>query len=129
MKKQKALIVLFVGSLILPNVIFGAFSNKFDTQNNENRELASFPEVKLTSLGKFPEAFEAFYKDHLPFKNTLVSLNNFIDTSLFRNTRIGDVIIGKDNWLFYLPSKDGENAMADYQKTNLYSQEECSEIA
>lgn len=129
MKKQKALIVLFVGSLILPNVIFGAFSNKFDTQNNENRELASFPEVNLASLGKFPEAFEAFYKDHLPFKNTLVSLNNFIDTSLFRNTRIGDVIIGKDNWLFYLPSKDGENAMADYQKTNLYSQEECGEIA
>ena len=115
MRKQKVLIWLFAGSLILPNVIFGAFSDKFNTQNNENRELAAFPEVSLSSLGEFPEAFEEFYKDHLPFKNALVSLNNYMDTSLFRNTKIGDVVIGKDNWLFYLPSKDGENAMADYQ--------------
>ena len=108
MRKQKVLIWLFAGSLILPNVIFGAFSDKFNTQNNENRELAAFPEVSLSSLGEFPEAFEEFYKDHLPFKNALVSLNNYMDTSLFRNTKIGDVVIGKDNWLFYLPSKDGE---------------------
>lgn len=129
MRKQKVLIWLFAGSLILPNVIFGAFSDKFNTQNNENRELAAFPEVSLSSLGEFPEAFEEFYKDHLPFKNALVSLNNYMDTSLFRNTKIGDVVIGKDNWLFYLPSKDGENAMADYQKTNLYTEEKSGEIA
>lgn len=129
MRKQKVLIWLFAGSLILPNVIFGAFSDKFNTQNNENRELAAFPEVSLSSLGEFPEAFEEFYKDHLPFKNALVSLNNYMDTSLFRNTKIGDVVIGKDNWLFYLPSKDGENAMADYQKTNLYTEEKSREIA
>ena len=51
MRKQKVLIWLFAGSLILPNVIFGAFSDKFNTQNNENRELAAFPEVSLSSLG------------------------------------------------------------------------------
>ena len=37
MKKTKILIALFTGSLILPNLIFGAFYNCFDTENNENK--------------------------------------------------------------------------------------------
>ena len=38
-------------------------------------------------------------------------------------------MIGEDNWLFYLTDKQGENAMADYQKTNLYSAETSGDIA
>lgn len=129
MKKQKVLIALFVGSLVLPNLIWAGFSGYFNTENNENRELASFPQVSLASLGDFPSQFEAFYKDHVPFKNALVNFYNFIDTEFFQTTKIGDVVIGEDNWLFYLPSKDGENAMADYQKTNVYSLEQSAEIA
>ena len=129
MKKQKILIALFVGSLILPNLIWAGFSGHFDTENNANRELAAFPQISLASMGKFPAEFEAFYKDHVPFKNTLVNLSHFIDTEFFMTTKIGDVVIGEDNWLFYLPSKDGENAMADYQKTNVYSLEQSAEIA
>ena len=127
MKKQKVLITLFVGSLVLPNLIWAGFSGYFNTENNENRELASFPQVSLASLGDFPSQFEAFYKDHVPFKNALVNFYNLIDTEFFQTTKIGDVVIGEDNWLFYLPSKDGENAMADYQKTNVYSLEQSAE--
>ena len=129
MKKTKILIALFTGSLILPNLIFGAFYNCFDTENNENRTLTEFPKVTWETLEEFPKEFEAFYKDHLPFKNYFVNLNNFIDTELFQSTRIGDVTIGENNWLFYLPSKEGENAMADYQKTNLYTDGECRQIS
>ena len=129
MKKQKILIALFVGSLIFPNLIWAGFSGHFDTENNENRELADFPQISLASMGEFPAEFEAFYKDHVPFKNALVNLSHFIDTEFFMTTKIGDVVIGEDNWLFYLPSKDGENAMADYQKTNVYSLEQSTEIA
>ena len=105
MRKQKILIVLFAGSLVLPGVVWAGFSGRFDTENNENRKLAEFPEVNLESLGDFPEQFEAYYKDHVPFKNDLVKFCNFIDTEFFRNTKIGDVVIGEDNWLFYLPEK------------------------
>lgn len=107
MRKQKILIVLFAGSLVLPGVVWAGFSGRFDTENNENRKLAEFPEVNLESLGDFPEQFEAYYKDHVPFKNDLVKFCNFIDTEFFRNTKIGDVVIGEDNWLFYLPGKGG----------------------
>lgn len=129
MRKQKILIVLFAGSLVLPGVVWAGFSGRFDTENNENRKLAEFPEVNLESLGDFPEQFEAYYKDHVPFKNDLVKFCNFIDTEFFRNTKIGDVVIGEDNWLFYLPEREGENAMADYQKTNVYTLEQSAEIA
>ena len=126
MRKQKILIVLFAGSLVLPGVVWAGFSGRFDTENNENRKLAEFPEVNLESLGDFPEQFEAYYKDHVPFKNDLVKFCNFIDTEVFRNTKIGDVVIGEDNWLFYLPEREGENAMADYQKTNVYTLEQSA---
>lgn len=63
MRKQKILIVLFAGSLVLPGVVWAGFSGRFDTENNENRKLAEFPEVNLESLGDFPEQFEAYYKD------------------------------------------------------------------
>ncbi len=129
MKKQKILIALFVGSLVLPNLIWGIFYRCFDTSNYENRELASFPEVDLLKIENFPGEFEAFYQDQVPFKNYFVQLNNTIDTELFCNTKIGDVVIGEDNWLFYLTDKQGENAMADYQKTNLYSAETSGDIA
>ena len=51
MRKQKILIVLFAGSLVLPGVVWAGFSGRFDTENNENRKLAEFPEVNLESLG------------------------------------------------------------------------------
>lgn len=68
MRKQKVLIWLFAGSLILPNVIFGAFSDKFNTQNNENRELAAFPEVSLSSLGEFQRPLRNFIRIIFPSK-------------------------------------------------------------
>lgn len=129
MKKQKLLIVLFMASIVLPNIIFALFRDHLDTANNENRALAELPQVSAASLDEFPEGFEAFYNDHVPFKNYLMRLNYQLDTKVFLTTTKGDVTIGKDNWLFYTPSREGEDAMADYRKTNLYSEEESREIA
>lgn len=129
MKKQKLFIVVFMASILLPNIIFAVFYRQLDTANNENRTLAEFPGVSPAELEKFPEKFEAFYNDHVPFKNYLMRLNYQLDTKVFFTTKKGDVTIGKDNWLFYTPERDGEDAMADYKKTNQYSEEECMEIS
>lgn len=129
MKKQKLFIVVFMASIVLPNIIFAVFHKHLDTANNENRALAEFPGLSTAGLEEFPEKFEAFYNDHVPFKNYLIRLNYQLDTKVFFTTKKGDVTIGKDNWLFYTPERDGEDAMADYKKTNLYSDEESGEIA
>ena len=129
MKKTKLFAVLFAAGLLLPNLVFFGFRDHFDTKNYENRTLAEFPSWKAVTKGEFSSVFESYYSDHVPFKNYFIKFNNTIDTTLFRTTKIGDVVIGTDNWLFYLTSHEGEDALADYQKTNQYSEEECAETA
>ncbi len=128
--KKKLLIILFVASVVCPNLVFFLFRGHLDTANYENRALAAFPAVaQAEDIFKFPAAFEAFYNDHVPFKNYFVRLNNKINQKVFGEHSIGDVTIGADNWLFYTVSKEGEDALADYQRTNLYTEEESREIA
>lgn len=127
--KKKLLIFLFAMSIFTPNVLFLALKGHLDTENHENRALAQFPSLDIKAISRFPAGFDAYYNDHVPFKNYFVRLNNKIDTRIFRNASVGDVTIGKDNWLFYTVSKDGENALADYQRTNLYTEEASEKIA
>ena len=128
--KKKLLIALFVAGILCPNVLFVLFRGRLDTANYENRALAPFPQMgSISDIFAFPASFDAFYNDHVPFKNYFVRLNNKIDRDVFGKTSIGDVTIGTDNWLFYTVSKEGENALADYQRTNLYTQSQCEEIA
>lgn len=129
MKKQRILITLFMASIVLPNFLFAVFKEHLDTASHENRALAEKPQLSVETLDEFPRQFEDYYNDHLPFKNYLVRMNYQLDTKIFLTTKKGDVTIGKDNWLFYTPSRSGEDAMADYRKTNLYSEEESREIA
>lgn len=127
--KKKILISLFLLSITLPNLVFGPFFSGGASATNEKRELAEFPKTDMASLTDFPSGFESYYNDHLPFKSYFVSLNNKIEMNVFRNTSVDSVKIGKNNWLFYMISEEGENSLADYQKTNIYSKEQCEEIA
>lgn len=70
MRKQKILIVLFAGSLVLPGVVWAGFSGRFDTENNENRKLAEFPEVNLESLGDFRSSLRRIIRIMCPSKMT-----------------------------------------------------------
>lgn len=128
--KKKILIVLFAASVICPNLAFFLLRGHLDTANYENRALAPFPAIEQAGdIFKFPAAFEAFYNDHVPFKNYFVRLNNKINRDVFGEHSIGDVTVGEDSWLFYTVSKEGEDALADYQRTNLYTEEESRTIA
>ena len=127
--RKKLLIALFIASILAPNFLYAALRDRLDTSSTENRTLAEFPELSLANTERFPAQFEEFYNDHMPFKNYFVRMNNFIDMRVFKKTSIGDVTIGADNWLFYTVKVDGENALGDYQHTNLYTQEQSEEIA
>ena len=72
MRKQKnSTVVLFGRSLVLPGVVWLDFPDLImETMKTEN--WLNFRSVNLESLGDFPEQFEAYYKDHVPFKNDLV---------------------------------------------------------
>ena len=60
------------GELVLPTLVYPAVRSHLDQQNYENRELASFPELSAANFDNIPTEFEAYYNDHVPFKNLFV---------------------------------------------------------
>ncbi len=129
MLKKKIFIMIFILSLTAPTLLFLAFRDRVDNTNYENRALAERPSLTLSTITEFPAQFEAWYNDHAPFKNYFVQAKNAMDTQIFGLTSLDAVTIGKDDWLFYTVSKKGEDAMADYQHTNLYTADEKADIA
>ncbi len=99
-----------------------------DTTNYENRELADKPELTLEGYEDFPDEYTSWLNDHLPFRNYLITANSAVDYFIFNRSSNPMVIKGSDNWLFYDVTGDG-NPMADYQGTNLMSDEELQNVA
>lgn len=127
MKKQ-IFIALFAGSLTLPTILFPSVRKSLDPTNYENRELASFPELSLKNLMHIPAEFEAWYNDHVPFKSLLVKEKRKIDIHLLGQEVIDSVSVGRDGWLFFTESDEGCDALADFQRTNLYTDEKTEEL-
>lgn len=119
--KKKLFILLFLFSLAGPALLYPVLKPYVDTANYENRELAAFPDLSPGNFEHIPAEFEAYYNDHVPFKNYFVKLNNKIETEVFGKASVFNVTLGKDGWMFYTVSVKGEDALADYQHTNLYT--------
>lgn len=101
---------------------------QLDTENYENRNLAEMPTFSLDAINTFPQQFETYVNDHLPFRNQLIQLNNTINYSLPRVSYSDQVAIGKNGWLFYTVKEDGD-PIACYRGTNLLSDEQLQLIA
>lgn len=121
---KKIYVVLFVFALIGPGITFSILRKRIDVNNYQNRELYEFPNMSSASISQFPAELEAYYNDHLPFKNQLTWLNTYIDIKLFHNVDSDSVILGKEDWLFY---KTGGNIL-DYRGVIPISAEELGFI-
>ena len=60
--------VLFTAAVALPVLFFGIFGKHFDTSDSENRQLAAMPSFSFATASQYPDAFEAYFSDHLPFR-------------------------------------------------------------
>ncbi len=119
--KQMLFLFLFLVSIYGPTLLFPLVKSHVDTTNYENRALAEFPKLSPDTLVQFPSQFETYYTDHVPFKNQLVQLKNRFEQQFLNQQTFGDVTLGKEDWMFYTVSVPGEDSMADYQHTNLYT--------
>ena len=106
-KKTIGWIILFLAAIYVPALSYQVVSRYMDTSNYENRESAVRPKLTIENYSDFPEEFEEYYDDHLPFRNQWITLNNSIDYYIFSQSSSDDVLIGKDGWLFYTSEKDG----------------------
>ena len=105
------------------------FAEKYlDSENYENRQMAEHPTLTAENYETFPDEYTSYFNDHLPFRNQLISLNSAIDYYCFKRSSSSYVVIGKNDYLFYSRTDDG-NAIAGYQGTNLYSKKKLKSIA
>ena len=116
--------VVICGAWILW-LLLGRFT---DNENYEYREPAPLPQWTLETAEQFPKSFEEYFNDRLPFRNPLITLNSAVDYYVFGRSAHFRVTVGKEGWLFYSNSADG-NPIACYQGTNLLSEEELAAIA
>lgn len=134
MKKlnQRIYMVILTVLILIPVVLYAIIGKYLDssTADKENRVMTEFPTLANTQLFEYPTLFDAYMEDNLPYKNYLVSLNSKIDYYIFNTSSSDDVIVGDNGWLFYTGHENNdEDPLADYEGSNLYSQEELETIA
>ena len=132
MKKKEAgakiLIAAFILIICLSWLWWMLLGRFVDAKNYENRKLAERPALSAENYAAFPQEYTAYFNDNVPFRSSLIKLNNRIDYFAFKRASNEHVIIGPDNWLFYDNKGDGD-PIANYQGTDLYSEEELEALA
>jgi len=51
----------------------------------------------------YPKKYENYFNDRFGFRTTLLQLNNYIHVAFLSTSPISKVLVGKDNWLFFIP--------------------------
>ena len=93
-----------------------------ELQNIENRKMASKPNFSVYTYPQYFSDYEKYFNDNYTFRGPLISINSKIDYFLFQKSTNENVILGESDWLFYTPT------LADYEKNNLYTEDELNKI-
>ena len=127
-KKEIAAIVIFLIliSAALPTWLL--VRDRMDHENYEKRELAEKPELSLSNVRGFPEQFEAYFDDHVPFRNQLVRIGSLIDYYIFHTSNSDNVTIGNSGWLYYTNPTDGD-PLSSYKGEDLLNEKQLAKIA
>lgn len=130
--KRKAssllLVAVFLLALFCPHVLWGTLGSRLGGESEEKRTLAQKPVFSLEEIDGYPKAYEAYYNDHLPFRNLLIKLYNNMQYHVFGTSSSEDVILGKDGWMFYSSRIDGTSVQC-YDGSLLFTDEELEAIA
>lgn len=120
---------MFLGMMILPGLLFIPLKDYVDTENYENRvyqekPVLNFRNLSAADLKSYPGQYDAYFNDHLAFKNPIVAFGKLADIHVFGEVTSDAVLMGKDGWMFYKLKGEMEDSIADYQGTNHYSVDE-----
>lgn len=118
-------IAVFIAALTVPKLSWPFLKKYVDTGNYENRELAIKPDLSAVSLTEYPDAYEAWFNDWLPYKNQLQFANRAVDFLVFHSLDSDQVLLGKDEWLFYKAA----GCIDSYRGLVSYSEDELREMA
>ena len=63
----------------MPNIIYNLFYDKFDHNNYDNRVLDQKPNLSFYNLSEYPNLYDKYFNDYIPFRNELIQLKNVVD--------------------------------------------------
>ena len=121
------ILILFLSFLIMPNIIYKAFYDKFDHFNYEYRTYAIKPKFTIKYLKIYPQLYESYFNDYLALKNELVKLKNLIDIFIFNNIINRFVLLGNNGWHIYYNKR--YNMDKDFMGEYFYTNKEMEKVA
>jgi hypothetical protein len=113
----------FLIAIFLP--LAGAFFHwDVGTANNENRKLADPPAIPKTGkeFSHYSDHWLDFYRDHFGFRNAMIHAVAESRVLGIGDALNGNVIVGKDGWLFLRP--DGDHDLIAFRGLNPLSEAE-----
>ena len=113
-KRIKAYIFsgMFLAMLVLPRILFIPLKGYVDTKNYENRVYQEKPVLSIQGISQYPGLYDAYFNDHLAFKNPLVAFVKLADIRVFGEVSSDAVLMGKDGWMFYKLKGEMEDSLS-----------------
>lgn len=129
MKIKKIIwIIIFLVIIATPHITYTFLTLYVDAGNHENRNLLEKPVLTLENYRDYPDLYNSFYGDNIPFRNQLIKLNNSLDYFIFKQSSNESVLIGEEGWLFYCNNDDWNPVEQSLGYTS-FSDEELAMIA
>ncbi len=104
-----------------------AGGSRMAQEGYENRTVAQRPVLSAGTIEEFPALYEAYYNDHLPYRDFLIRVNSAVEYYIFQASSNENVVRGKDGWLFYNSSAD-DNPIEAYKGMGLFTWQELEQI-
>lgn len=124
MKKKKLYIlyiVLVMAILLVPFAGMSFWATNTTTENRELTKLPSFSKKGSPNI-EYLEEMGGYFEDHLAFRLQMLTANACIWGKLAKSSTTDQVVVGKDDWLYFGGTVD------DYTGRNLLSDRELYDI-
>lgn len=108
---------------MMPMLCYPFIRKNLDETNYEKRNMIEKPVLSISSYSTYSQQYEQYFNDHLPYRNLFVKNLNLVKYYFFHEN-VGQVINGKDGWLFY----SGVNAITYYKRDSYFPEEYMQEI-
>ena len=124
---QITYIIIFILFLCTAYTSWYFLQDRFeaDTTDVENRNMAELPPLSMENLDGYTRSLESFINDHLPYRSSLIRMNSILEYSLYKDSPNPDVVIGKEDWLFY----NTKINLSAYKGENLFNEKQLKKIA
>jgi alginate O-acetyltransferase complex protein AlgJ len=95
-------VALSMGLLLLPGAAL-LLGRGHEVSLIERRRLAPLPPLprNVSAWGAYPRALEAYFDDHLGFRDDAITWNAWLRVRVFGVSPTRKVIVGKQGWLFF----------------------------